>query len=196
MTNRKLLRIVLLALFPVAAVCASSLAQTDIDAQARAIHQRVLAVDSHVDVLLPSTPETYYAPGHSSRSDVDKLKRGGIGAVAFAIAVGPGPRTTEGVAAARAEADAKLAAIRAFLKQHPDQTALALSADDIVRIHRSGKVAVIESFLNARSIGNDLSAIDTLYRDGVRLFGFTHAGNNDFADSSRPGGEPDRKSVV
>ena len=36
----------------------------------------------------------------------------------------------------------------------------------------------------------DISAIDGLYRDGVRLFGFSHAGNNDFADSSRPSGEP------
>ena len=104
----------------------------------------------------------------------------------MAIAVGNGPRTAEGVAAARAEADAKLTAIRVFLKDHADQAALAVSAADIVRLHKAGKVAVIESFLNTRSIGSDLSAIDGFYRDGVRLFGFTHAGNNDFADSSRP----------
>jgi membrane dipeptidase len=172
------------------ALGAALLAQDDLDARARAIHQRILAIDSHVDVLLPSTAEQYFLPGHASRSDLDRLKRGGIGAAAFAIAVGPGPRTPEGVAEARKEADAKLAAIRAFVKDHADQAALALSADDVVRIHMSGKVAIIESFLNARSIGKDLSAIDALYRDGVRLFGFNHAGNNDFADSSRPSGEP------
>ncbi len=32
------------------------LSQEDLDAKARAIHQRVLAIDSHVDVLLPTTP--------------------------------------------------------------------------------------------------------------------------------------------
>jgi membrane dipeptidase len=157
---------------------------------ARAIHQRILAIDSHVDVLLPGTPEQYFLPGHASRADLDKLGRGGIGAVAFAIAVGPGPRTAEGVTEARKEADAKLAAIRTFVKEHPDRVELALSADDIVRIHKAGKLAIIESFLNARSIGKDLSAIDAFYRNGVRLFGFDHAGNNDFADSSRPSGEP------
>jgi membrane dipeptidase len=177
-----------LVVFVVAAAAAQ--AQTDLDARARAIHQRILVIDSHTDVLLPTTAETYYLPGHASRVDLDRLKRGGLGAVAMAIAVGSGPRTAEGVAAARVEADAKLASIRAFLKEHSAQAALALSADDILRIHKDGKIAVIESFLNTRSIGSDLSAIDGFYRDGVRLFGFSHAGNNDFADSSRPSGEP------
>jgi membrane dipeptidase len=172
------------------ASAAAAQAQPDLDARARAIHQHVLVIDSHTDVLLPSSPENLFAPGHTSRVDIEKLKRGGIGGVAMAIAVGNGPRTAEGVAAARAEADAKLTAIRVFLKDHADQAALALSANDIVRIHKAGKVAVLESFLNTRSIGTDISAIDGLYRDGVRLFGFSHAGNNDFADSSRPSGEP------
>jgi membrane dipeptidase len=166
------------------------LAQGDLDARARAIHQHALVIDTHVDVLLPDSPANLFLPGRGSRSDLDKLQRGGIGAVAFAIAVGPGPRTAEGVADARKEADAKLAAIRVFVKEHDAQVALALTADDIVRIHKSGRIAIIESFLNARSIGTDLSAIDLFYKDGVRLLGFTHAGNNEFADSSRPQGQP------
>ena len=183
-------RVTALGLVALLAVTGAARAQADLDARARAIHQRILVIDSHTDVLLPTTAENLYLPGHASRVDLDKLKRGGIGAVAMAIAVGSGPRTAEGVAAARVEADAKLAAIRAFLKEHSAEAALALSADDIVRIHKAGKVAVIESFLNTRSIGSDLSAIDGFFRDGVRLFGFSHAGNNDFADSSRPSGEP------
>ncbi|HUK34968.1 MAG TPA: dipeptidase [Vicinamibacterales bacterium] len=182
------------ALWPAAGLIAMlgvhALAQGDLDARARDIHRRLLAVDTHVDVLLPSTPPQYFLPGRSSRADVDRLTRGGIGAVAFAIAVGPGPRTAEGVAEARKEADAKLASIRQFVRENGARVELALSAEDIVRIHKAGKIAVIESFLNARSIGTDLSAIDAFYRDGVRLFGFNHAGNNDFADSSRPSGEP------
>jgi membrane dipeptidase len=48
---------------------------------------------------------------------------------------------------------------------------------------------VIVGFLNAAPLGTDLSLIDSYYRAGVRTFGFVHAGNNDFADSSRPIGE-------
>ena len=190
MTSQRAFRLMAACTIVCSTISAAAQAPSDLDARARAIHQHILILDSHTDVLLPNSPENLYAPGHTSHTDFDKLKKGGVGAVAVAIAVGNGPRTAEGVAAARAEADAKLTAIRVFLKDHADQAALAVSAADIVRLHKAGKVAVIESFLNTRSIGSDLSAIDGFYRDGVRLFGFTHAGNNDFADSSRPSGEP------
>jgi len=163
---------------------------TELEAKARVIDSRVLEIDAHTDVLLPGSPDADYTPGHNSRTDLDNLTRGHIGAVAFAIAVGPGPRTPEGIRAARAEADAKLAWIQSFIKEHPDRVELALRAGDIERIHAAGRIAIIESFLNARSLGADLSAIDSFYKQGVRLFGFAHAGNNDWADSSRPTGEP------
>ncbi len=79
--------------------------------------------------------------GRTSRTDLDKLRRGGIGAVAFAIAVGSGPRTADGVAAARKEADEKLAAIRAFVNEHRNDVALATSAEDIEPLHKAGKIA-------------------------------------------------------
>jgi membrane dipeptidase len=165
-------------------------ADAGLGAKARAIDARILKIDAHTDVLLPGASELNYAPGHTSRTDLDNLASGGIGAVAFAIAVGPGPRTPAGTQSARTEADAKLAWIQTFVKDHSDHVAVALTANDIERIHAAGKVAVIESFLNARSIGSDISAIDALYGQGVRLFGLTHAGNNEWADSSRPTGDP------
>lgn len=175
-----------------AAEVAPAAPDRQLDARAQAIHGRVLKLDSHVDVLVPSATSEY-GPGEKDRADLDKLRRGGIDAVAFAIAVGPGPRTPEGVAAARAEADAKLAVIRGFIAKNPSQAGLALSAADVRRLHQQGKIAVIESFLNARSLGGNLDGIDEFYASGVRLFGFVHAGNNDFADSSRPIGEPQQE---
>ncbi|MFM9746091.1 membrane dipeptidase, partial [Streptomyces brasiliscabiei] len=79
-----------------------------------------------------------------SRTDLPNLQSGHIGAIAFAIAVGPGPRTPEGTQAARAEADAKLKWIQTFLKEHSDRVALARNAADIEHLHAAGKVAVIE----------------------------------------------------
>jgi membrane dipeptidase len=121
---------------------------------------------------------------------MEKLQRGGIDAVFLALAVGGGPRTPDGVAEARAEADEKLAAIRAFIAENAGNAAQALSAADIVRIKGEGKVAVLVSFLNARIVGRSIAAIDTMYANGVRLFGMAHSGNNDFTDSGRPTGEP------
>jgi membrane dipeptidase len=174
----------------VVALAAHGAADAGLDAKAREIDARALKIDAHTDVLLPGAPELNYAPGHTSRTDLANLQGGHIGAIALAIAVGPGPRTPEGTQAARAEADAKLAWIQTFLNEHADRVELARSAADIEHIHAAGKVAVLGSFLNARSLGSDLSGIDTFYRAGVRVFGLTHAGNNEWADSSRPTGDP------
>lgn len=155
-----------------------------------AIHRRVLVLDGHADVLLPSTPARYYLPGGGSRADLDHLTRGGVDAVVFSLAVGSGPRDAAGVAAARADVDAKLAKLRAFAADNPARVGIALSADDVVRLVDEGKVAVIIGFQNARSIGDDLSGLERLYRDGVRVFAFNHAGHNGWSDSSRPGAAP------
>lgn len=42
-------------------------------------------------------------------------------------------------------------------------------------------------FQNAQHLGASLGDLDALYANGVRVFDFTHADNNDFADSSRSG---------
>lgn len=157
---------------------------------ARAIHAAALVLDSHADVLLPSTPQRYYAPDGGSRVSLDKLKAGGVDAVVLSVAVGPGPRDAAGVKAARADADAKLAQIKAFVSDNPTGVGLALSAGDVERLHTEGKVAVIIGFQNARSIGKDVSQLDVFYKEGARVFGLNHAGHNDFSDSSRPGDAP------
>ena len=63
---------------------------------------------------------------------------------------------------------------------------LARSADELVDAHNAGKGALILGFQNALILGQDVSAIDDFYNQGVRVFALTHMGHNDFADSSRP----------
>lgn len=155
-------------------------------ADADALHKRVLVLDSHADVLLPSTPARYQAPGGGSRVSLEKLSAGGVDAIVLAIAVGPGPRDAEGVAAARRDADAKLEAIKRLVAENPAKLGLALSADDIERLKREGRIAILIGFQNARILGKDVSAIDTFYAEGARVFALNHAGHNDFSDSSRP----------
>ena len=184
MTSRLLVAVASATLLLVAGQAAAQ------SADAAAVHRRTLVLDGHADVLLPSTPARYYLPGGGSRADLDHLTRGGVDAVVLSLAVGPGPRDAAGIAAARADVEAKLARIRAFAADNPDRVGIALSADDVTRLAGEGKVAVIIGFQNARSLGDDLSQIDVLYRDGVRVFAFNHAGHNSWSDSSRPGDAP------
>jgi len=177
-------------LLATALVASSASAQLAGSVDSTAIHNRVLTLDSHADILLPSTPKRYFLPGGGSRVDLAHLIKGGVDAVVFAVAVGPGPRDAAGIAVARKEADEKLARIKAFVFDNQQRIGLALGADDVERLHREGKIAVLIGFQNARSIGKDLSQIDLFYREGVRIFAFNHAGHNDFSDSSRPSNEP------
>lgn len=185
MTNRWLTGAAGAALVFLAGAAAAQSSSTQASSAAE-VHRRALVLDGHADVLLPSTPGRYWLPGGGSRVDLDHLTRGQVDAVVLSLAVGPGPRDAAGVAAARAEVDAKLAKIRALAADNPTRVGIALSADDVERLAREGKIAVLIGFQNARSLGDDLTQIDSLYRDGVRVFAFNHAGHNSWSDSSRP----------
>ncbi len=152
---------------------------------ALAIHQASLVLDAHADIVLPSTSLAYLGADGLSKVEPAKLGDGGMGAVVMSIAVGPGPRTPEGDMAARAEADEKLAAITALADTSPTMT-IATSLGDVIALNESGQTAVILGFQNARSLQGDISALDTFYQAGVRVFGLNHMGHNDFSDSSRP----------
>lgn len=170
-----------------AAGAAGPVLAQDLEARARRIHDAVLVLDSHLDIPLDYGTGPH-DPGVDGDTQVDlpKLERGGVDAAGFAVFVPQGPRTPEGFAEARRQAETKLAAIHAIAERYPARATLALSPDAVVAARKARKIAVIPSFLNAYSLGKDASAIDAFQARGVRLFGLVHAGNNDFADSSRP----------
>jgi membrane dipeptidase len=159
-------------------------------ADAAAIHSRTLLLDAHVDILLPETPAQYRDQDGGSHASLEKLKTGGLDAVVLALAVGPGPRDDAGFKAARAEVDAKYATLQKFVADSGNVAVIAKSPDEIEAAHKAGQIAVIPGFLNTRSLGKDLAALDEFYGKGVRVLGLTHAGHNDWADSSRPAGAP------
>jgi membrane dipeptidase len=183
----KILHLVSSAALALSAVGAVQAAQPD----AAAIHARALVLDSHADVPLDLGVGLHDAAvDGDGQVDLPKLERGQVDAAVLAVFTPQGPRTPEGYAKARRETDIKLAAIRAIPERYPDRAVLALSAADVQRAAKVGKRAIIVGFLNAYPFGAELAPIDDYYKAGVRTFGFVHAGNNDYADSSRPSGQP------
>jgi membrane dipeptidase len=165
----------------------SILSTTPDDAFVQNVHRAALTIDPHIDVSV-----SFNAPGNAAAQetkdqiDLPKLERGGLDVATLSLATSQQSRSPETVAAARQEIDAKLAAIRGFVAQNPTRLEFARTADDLTRIPAKGKHAILLSFLNAFPLGQDLSLLSHYQREGVRLFGFVHAGNNDWADSSRP----------
>lgn len=150
------------------------------------IHESSLVLDAHADIVIPSTSRAYMSADGTSKVDPAKMRAGGVDAVVMSVAVGPGPRTAEGDAAARAEADEKIAAVHALVEESQGLVVIATTSSEIVEAHEAGKSALILGFQNARSLQKNVSAIDEFYAEGVRIFGLNHLGHNAFSDSSRP----------
>ena len=162
--------------------------------RARAVHEEAVVIDAHADIVISESDERFFGPDGLSRVAPEKLAAGGIDAIVMSVAVGPGPRTAEGDAEARAEADAKLAAILKRAEDHADTIVVATTADEVEAAHSAGKTAFIVGFQNARSLQKDVSALDTFYAAGARVFGLNHLAHNDFSDSSRPAYDGETKS--
>jgi membrane dipeptidase len=168
------------------ALLAAQPPEDTIERRARAVHEAAAPLDAHVDILVPTTPGIYRTDDGVSQVTLDKLVAGGMATVTLALHSPTGPATAQGIAAARAEVDAKLAQVRALVADNAERVALALTADEIERIHSSDRIAILIGFQNAYALGTDLALVDRYIGAGVRVFAFNHAGNNAFADSSRP----------
>jgi membrane dipeptidase len=153
------------------------LAATILRAQAPAI-----GIDSHIDtaqrVLIDRADITKKAPiGHV---DLPRLKEGGINAPFFALWV---PTSYPGAEAVRRTLDLRDAMQRLF-DTHPEMIALALTAADVERITRSGRVAAILSVEGGHQIADDLAVLRMYHRLGIRSMTLTHFTNTAWADAS------------
>jgi microsomal dipeptidase-like Zn-dependent dipeptidase len=156
-------------------------------ADAKAVHQRVLPFDPHLDLDTnfdaPGTPATADGP---TQFDLAKTKSGGVKAVGLAVFVPQEDESPAFLAKARGIAEAKHRIITGLAAHYPGQAGRALTPDDVRRIAAAGKLAVVETVVNGGAFVDSLDDIDHWQQAGVRIFGFVHAGHNRLADSSRP----------
>jgi membrane dipeptidase len=160
------------------------------NADANAIHERILTLDTHID-----TPMNFSRPGwdmmdaHTftddlSQVDYPRMVKGGLDGAFFAIFTPQGPRTEQGFARARAAALKRGQEIRDMVARHPDYFALALTADDAAKIAGEGKRFVFMSIENSYPLGKNVSTLKDFYDLGVRMVGPVHFTNNDLGDSA------------
>ena len=155
-------------------------------AKAKAIHQKVIALDTHDDIDVRNfTAERNYTQRLDNQVNIPKMEEGGLDAAFFIVYVGQGPLTPEGYDKAYKEALSKFDAIHRLAEQYaPTKIGLALTPDDVRKIAASGRKVALIGVENAYSLGTDLSRIQEFYDRGGRYMSLAHNGHSQFADSN------------
>lgn len=167
-------------------------------AEARAIHDRILTVDTHCDTPMRMVRGDWnigerHQPGQrgSGKIDLPRMIEGGLDAQFFAVFVAQGERTEEGYVRARQRALAALEAVHKMCEDYPHLVGLATTPEDAYRLEKEGRRAAFIGMENGYPIGKDLSLIRDYYERGVRYITLCHGQDNDICDSSTDEADPE-----
>ena len=123
-------------------------------------------------------------------TDFPRLKRGGVGGQFWSLWV---PAELKGPAATVA-VEKQMDLVRRLAARYPDDMAMAVTADEVVKVEASGRVAALMGVEGGEAIDDSLEVLRQLYRLGARYMTLTHFGNTDWADSSN--GDPVHKGLT
>ena len=153
---------------------------------ARGIHERVITLDTHNDFSSKNfTAEKNYTMDVDSQVNLPKMEEGGLDVSWLIVYTGQGELTDEGYAAAHESALESFAAIHRLVDEYaPDQIELALTSDDVRRIHASGKKVAMIGIENGYPVGLDVSNVKKFADLGGRYMSPAHNGHSQLSDSN------------
>src|SRR6202023_2404183 len=141
-----------------------------------------LGIDAHIDtaqrILIGHVDIAQRLP--DGQVDIPRLKEGGMHAPFFALWV---PTYYKGSEAVRRTLDLR-DAMQGVFDRYPDQIEMAITAGDLERIVKAGKIAAVLTLEGGHQIDDDLGVLRMYQRLGIRAMTLTHFRNNNWADSS------------
>jgi len=166
--------------------------KTDLLQYARAIHERVITLDSHIDFAPADlVSERNYTQRLDTQFNLPKMIEGGLDGLFFIVFVAQ-TRESQNAEALKASgferayhrALEKFDAVHHFTHAIArDQIELAFTASDARRIHAAGKKIAFMGVENGYALGEDLRFVQEFYDRGARYLSLTHNGHNQLADS-------------
>ncbi|MFL6743430.1 MAG: dipeptidase, partial [Sphingomicrobium sp.] len=113
-------------------------------------------------------------------TDMARLRQGRVGGQFWSVYI---DGTHTGDAAIR-ETLQQIDIVRRMIDAYPNDLELAATADDVVRIHKKGKIASMIGVEGGRQIGGSLAALRLYYDLGARYMTLTHNQTTEWADSA------------
>jgi membrane dipeptidase len=184
------------AVWPMA--CRPQPSEKVLEAQALAVHNRILSVDTHCDTPSRLQDKNWdigvrHEPGKrgSGMIDLPRMAEGRLDAEFFAVFVGQGPLTEEGYAKAKESALKELDAIHLMCAKFPSMVGLATTPEDAYRLKREGRRAAFIGMENGYPLDKDTALLEEFYKRGVRYVTLCHSQDNDICDSSTDRQKPE-----
>src|SRR5437764_15250323 len=122
--------------------------------RALAIHRRAIVVDTHNDITTPMTNDDFDLSGNPPypyRTNIDRLKKGGVTGLFFSLYIKPW--YVEHGGAARRTLDMIDSVYRA-VERHPNELMIATTAADIRRAKSQSKIACLMGIEGGHAIEN------------------------------------------
>ncbi|MGB7847403.1 MAG: dipeptidase [Candidatus Acidiferrum sp.] len=153
-----------------------------ISEKAKKLQLSSIVVDTHDDTtqrLLD--PKFDLSARHSDGNiDIPRMREGGLSAIFFSIWISGKILGPEAVKKALDQIDA----VRETAREHPNDLALATTAEEVRAAKKENKIAALMGVEGGHMMGNDLAVLRTFAALGVRYMTLTHMENNEWADSS------------
>ena len=147
---------------------------------------KIITIDTHDDInVINFTDSLNYSMNTDSQVNLPNMIAGGLDVAWFVVYTAQGELDDEGYAAAKDNAISKFDAIdRLVNKYAPDQIELALTSDDVRKIHAKGKKVAMIGVENAYPMGLDTSNVRKYWERGARYVSLSHNGHSQFSDSN------------
>lgn len=155
-------------------------------ADAREVHRRVLTLDTHCDTPMKFDQQIRFDQRDPRiLVDLHKMTEGHLDATIMVAYLRQMERDKASLDAAFAKAERLLDEIEAMVAQSAHSVAIAYTPDDLYRLKREGRRALMLGIENGYAIGLDAQRVEHFRRRGVVYMTLCHNGDNDLCDSAR-----------